>query len=40
MGIMSKAEYRAKWYNESLESAKAILMGIESGQTGIEIKNN
>lgn len=40
MGIMSKAEYRAKWYNESLESAKAILMGIENGQTGIEIKNN
>ena len=25
MGVMSKAEYRSKWYNEDLETAQAAI---------------
>lgn len=30
MGIMSKSEYRAKWYNEDLETAKINIQDIEN----------
>lgn len=30
MGIMSKAEYRSKWYNEDLETAKINIQDIEN----------
>lgn len=30
LGVMSKAEYRAKWYNEDLETASLAIEGIDS----------
>lgn len=36
-GIMSKAEYRSKWYGESLEDAQAVIDSIEGKEDNPEV---
>lgn len=40
MGIMSKAEYRAKWYGETLETAEAVVSNIAKVNQDTQILDN
>lgn len=39
-GIMSKAEYRSKWYGETIEEAQKIIDEIEGAEAEKELKKN
>jgi hypothetical protein len=38
-GIMSKAEYRAKWYGETLDEAQAVIDQLEGRTENGQVQN-